>query len=132
MQAVSRLIVPEVVMSPPQSPVPAQTEVTVPEPLETVPQHKALEPVLIRTWPAVPQEPAQSIIPAPGLRALVLLPVSQGVALSRPIHKQQSTLESGPAPNPIKILQQPVVVNPPVRDPRKVLLLPVVRLLPEA
>jgi hypothetical protein len=41
------------------------------------PQQIALAPFDIRTWPAVPQELAQSMMPAPGLIAFVLLPVSQ-------------------------------------------------------
>jgi hypothetical protein len=44
---------------------------------ERVPQHTEFEPVLSRAWPTVPQELAQSIIPAPGLIALVEVPVSQ-------------------------------------------------------
>jgi hypothetical protein len=41
------------------------------------PQQIALEPLDIRTCPAVPQELAQSMMPAPGLIAFVLSPVSQ-------------------------------------------------------
>ncbi len=43
----------------------------------TPPQQIALAPFDIRTCPSVPQELAQSIIPAPGLIAFVLVPVSQ-------------------------------------------------------
>jgi hypothetical protein len=39
-------------------------------------QQRAL-PTLESTWPVVPQELAQSMMPAPGLMALVLVPVSQ-------------------------------------------------------
>jgi hypothetical protein len=37
----------------------------------------ALLPFDISTWPAVPVDEAQSMIPAPGLMAWVLSPVSQ-------------------------------------------------------
>jgi hypothetical protein len=48
-QAVSREIVPEVVIVPPESPVPAVMLVTVPDPPLTVPQQMAFEPLLIKT-----------------------------------------------------------------------------------
>jgi hypothetical protein len=43
----------------------------------TVFQQTAFAPSEARSWPAVPQEPAQSMIPAPGRMAFVLSPVSQ-------------------------------------------------------
>lgn len=55
--------------------IPATVEVALAT--AAVPQQTALAPLLISTWPAVPQELAQSMMPAPGLIALVLLPVSQ-------------------------------------------------------
>jgi hypothetical protein len=49
------------------------------------PQQTALVPFDIKTWPAAPQESAQSIMPAPGLMAFVLLPVSQLSVAEKPI-----------------------------------------------
>jgi hypothetical protein len=54
-----------------------------------LPQQMALAPFDIRTWPAVPQEFAQSMIPAPGLIALVPLPVSQLRLVLNPITSWQ-------------------------------------------
>jgi hypothetical protein len=42
----------------------------------------ALLPFDISTWPAVPVELAQSMIPAPGLMAPVEVPVSQQMVLT--------------------------------------------------
>jgi hypothetical protein len=49
------------------------------------PQQTAFAPFDIRTWPAVPQELAQSMMPAPGLIALVLVPVSQLSVAEKPM-----------------------------------------------
>jgi hypothetical protein len=54
-----------------------------------VPQQTAFRPSDIKTWPAVPQEPAQSMIPAPGLIALVLVPVIQLSVAEKPIASWQ-------------------------------------------
>jgi len=54
-----------------------------------VPQQMALLPFDISTWPAVPQEPAQSMIPAPGLMALVEVPVSQFSVAEKPMASWQ-------------------------------------------
>jgi hypothetical protein len=51
----------------------------------TEPQQMALAPFDISTWPAVPVELAQSMMPAPGLMALVLSPVSQLAPVKNPI-----------------------------------------------
>jgi hypothetical protein len=45
----------------------------------------ALLPFDISTWPAVPVEAVQSMIPAPGLMALVLLPVNQLSVAEKPM-----------------------------------------------
>jgi hypothetical protein len=50
-----------------------------------LPQQMALEPVLTSTWPVVPVEVVQSIMPAPGLIALVLSPVNQLSVAEKPI-----------------------------------------------
>jgi hypothetical protein len=102
---VSSATVPEVVITPPVKPVPAVIEVTVPDPPPppAVPQQTALLPLLISTWPAVPQEPAQSMIPAPGLMALVLSPVNQRAVLEYPMAKVQvSVVQVVPTLGPIK------------------------------
>ena len=75
---------PEAVIVPPVKPVPAVIEVTVPPP-PAVPQQIALLPFDIRTWPAAPVEAAQSMIPAPGLMALVESPVSQLSVAEKPM-----------------------------------------------
>jgi hypothetical protein len=49
----------------------------------------ALAPLLMRTWPAVPQELAQSMMPAPGRMALVLSPVNQLQVELKPIASWQ-------------------------------------------
>jgi hypothetical protein len=54
-------------------------------PVTPPPQQIAFAPFDIRTWPAVPVESAQSMIPAPGLIALVLVPVSQLSVAEKPI-----------------------------------------------
>jgi hypothetical protein len=63
-------------------------EETVPDP-PAAPQQIALLPFDISTWPAVPQEPAQSMMPAPGLMALVLVPVNQLSVTEKPMANWQ-------------------------------------------
>jgi hypothetical protein len=60
-----------------------------------VPQQIALLPFDINTWPAVPQEPAQSMIPAPGLIAFVEVPVSQFSVVEKPIANWQLPVATG-------------------------------------
>jgi hypothetical protein len=67
-------------------------KVNVPE--TPPPQQTAFAPFDIRTWPAVPQELAQSTMPAPGLIAFVLHPVSQ-LLLPKPIASWQEPFATG-------------------------------------
>ena len=111
------------------------------------PQQMALEPSDIRTWPAEPQEPAQSMMPAPGLMAPVLVPDSQQnvvvpianwqlpelvatdtqlpmTTLSHPVSRAPAP--APPAWLPIRIFPQPVVSILPAKFPRAVFASPVV------
>jgi hypothetical protein len=49
----------------------------------------ALLPFDISTWPAVPVDEAQSMMPAPGLMALVLSPVNQLSVAEKPMASWQ-------------------------------------------
>jgi hypothetical protein len=110
-------------------------------------QQTALAPFDTRAWRFVPQEFAQSIIPAPGLIALVLLPVNQLHPLSKPIASWQlpvvargSTLEPRmtlrfeaptkvePALHPIAVLKHPKVL--PAKEPVPTAVLPVAAVVP--
>jgi hypothetical protein len=62
----------------------------------------AFDPVEVRTWPAVPQELSLSIIPAPGLIALVLLPVNQLSEPEKPIASWQLPVAE------VKVTPQPI------------------------
>jgi hypothetical protein len=75
-----------------------------------VAQQTAFRPLLIRTWPAVPQEAAQSMIPAPGLMALVLSPVNQLQVAEKPIESWQlPVVLASAAFGPIATLESPLV-----------------------
>ena len=65
-----------------------------PPPPPAAPQQMALLPFDIRTCPAVPVEAAQSMMPAPGLIALVESPVSQLLVGEKPIASWQEPVGS--------------------------------------
>ena len=69
--------------------IPATVGVAGEPPPPAAPQQMALLPFDIRTCPAVPVEAAQSMMPAPGLMALVLVPVSQLSVAEKPMASWQ-------------------------------------------
>ena len=66
-----------------------------PPPPPAVPQQIAFAPLDIRTWPAVPVAPAQSMMPAAGRIERVLQPVSQQHPLPNPMASWQSPVLTG-------------------------------------
>jgi hypothetical protein len=133
-----------------QAPAPREVRISQPTPVVVVPEHPyktprnvgvasealaepqqmALLPFDIKTWPAVPVEAAQSMIPAPGLMALVLLPVSQLSVAEKPMANWQlpsaaSTLV------PMITLQLPARIEVPVVLPTKTLFAPLLRFGPD-
>jgi hypothetical protein len=65
----------------------------VAEPAPLIVVHlRAFVPVEVKTCPPVPQEFVQSMMPAPGLIALVLSPYSQRQVLEKPTARLQDSV----------------------------------------